>query len=160
MNTIDILLIVLVIGVVALETKRGFGKVIFDFVALLVTVRGVSLLAPSAARAIHLAKDAPANEAIWFAVLFAVVGGILLYIGKLAYDATLISLDTFDPFLGGVFGFGVAVMIGHVIVKALAIAAHTNGAPPEILANSRLGMEFYQFVTYHKVMHFLSSLGE
>ena len=158
MNAIDVVLVLLVIVMVTIETKRGFGKVMFDFVALVISVRAVSLIAPKVAGAVHFAKDAPANEAIWFGILFVVVGGILVYIGKLIYDSTLFTLDTFDPFLGGVLGFGVAIVIGHVIVRALAISSGVNGAPPDMLAQSRLGIEFYDFTTYHKVIDFLSSL--
>jgi len=159
MNVIDGLLVALVVGLVALEAKRGFGRAVYDFVALLLTVRGVPLLVPHVAGVVHLAPDAPANQAAWFGILFVVFGTILLFIGNLAYESTLITLDTLDPFLGGVLGLGVAVIVGHAIVNSLALAAHTNGAPPEILANSRLGMEFYHFVTYHEVIDFLSSLG-
>src|SRR3990172_571356 len=159
MNVIDLVLVALVVGVVTLETRRGFGKGIFDFVALLISIRGVSLIVPHAAQAVKLARDAPANEAVWFAALFVVLGGVLLFIGKLAYDSTLISLDTFDPFLGGVLGFAVAVIIGHALLKVLAISAGVDGAPPEILAKSPLGMEFYHFITWHKVIDFLSSLA-
>lgn len=160
MSTIDVVLVVLLIGAVAVETKRGFGRAIFDFAALLVAVRGMSLLAPVLARSIHFAKDAQANEAICFAALFVVVGGALLYLGKLAYDSTLISLDAFDPFLGSVVGFGVALVIGHVVVKSLAIAAGVDGVPPSALTDSALGMQFYQFTAYHKVFDFLSALPD
>jgi len=157
-NVIDVALVVLVVAGAVLEARRGFGRALFDFVALLVAVRGVSLLAPPVASALHIAKDVPANEAIWYGILFVVVGGILVFLGKLAYDATLISLDTLDPLLGGVLGIGAAVVIGHVIVKALAVSAGIGGTPPEVLATSPLGMEFYRFVTYHKVIDFLASL--
>lgn len=159
MNIIDVVLIIITVGIAALETRRGFGKAIFDFAALLVGIRLVGMLAPVVAGSLNLAKDTPANEAAWFAVLFALVGTLLLFLGKLAYDSTLITLDTFDPFLGGVLGLGIAVIVGHAIVNTLAIAATVHGITPEIITNSRLGMEFYDFVTYHKVMHFLSSLA-
>ena len=159
MNAIDVVLVGLVIGVAALETKRGFGKAIFDLAALVIDVKLVSFLAPPAAAAIHIQNDLPASEAIWFGVFFVLFGVILLFIGKLVYNSTLLSLDIFDPFLGGVVGVALAVIVGHAIVKALATAAAVGGVPPEVLRHSAFGMEFYQFTNYHKVMDFLTSLG-
>lgn len=155
---IDILLVVIVLGIMILETKRGFGKAVFDFIALLATVRVVPLIAPKLAESFHFLGEPQANEALCFAGVFVVVGVGLLFIGKLVYDATLITLDTFDPVLGGVMGIGVAAILGHMIARSLAIAASAGGVPPEALVNSNLGMEFYQFVTYHKVVMLLSSL--
>ncbi|HPP74691.1 MAG TPA: CvpA family protein [Armatimonadota bacterium] len=159
MNILDIVLVILVVSVMALETKRGFGRAIFDFVGLLIAVRIVALIVPKVTESARFASDAPANEAIWYAILFVLVGGILLLLGKMAYDSTLISLDLFDPFLGGVLGCGVAVIIGHAIVRGLAISTSMASGVPDILANSTLGMEFYQFETYHEVIEFLSSLA-
>lgn len=159
MNAIDVVLVVIAIVTVAIETKRGFGKVVFDFIALLITVRMVALISPKVASVISFSADPLVSEAIWFGIFFVVVGGILIYIGKIIYESTLLSLDTFDPFLGGVLGIGVAIVIGHVIVKTLAISAGVDGAPPDVLVNSKLGMEFYNFTTYHKIIQFLSSLS-
>jgi uncharacterized membrane protein required for colicin V production len=159
MNAIDAVLIVLLFGVVALETKRGFGKAIFDFAALFIAIRAVPILAPAAAKSMHLAKDAPANQAIWFALLFLIVGGILLFLGKVAYQSTLVSLETLDPLFGGALGIAVAVIVGHCIVRALAISAGVNGTPPETLTTSAFGMEFYRFTSYHRVVDFLTSLA-
>lgn len=159
-NTIDVVLVVLIVGVVALETKRGFGRAIFDFAALLIAVRIAPLLVPAASKSLQLARDAQANEAILFAAIFVLTGGALLYLGKLAYDSTLISLDTFDPFFGGVAGFAVVLIVGHAVVKALAISAGVDGAPPDVLASSSLGMQFYRFGAYHQVMDFLVSLPD
>lgn len=155
---IDILLGALIIGGVVLGMKRGFGKVMFDFVALLIAIRLVPLIVPKLSKSVQLLGDAQANEAIWFAGLFVVVGIFLLFVGKMAYNSTLITLDTFDPSLGGVLGLGVVAIVGHAITKSLAIAASIGSAPPEILLKSSLGMEFYQFMTYHKVIEFMSSL--
>jgi len=157
---IDILLGALIIGGVVLGARRGFGKVVFDFVALLIAIRIVPLIVPKLSKSIQLMGDAQANEAVWFAGLFVVVGMLLLFVGKIAYDSTLISLGTFDLALGGVLGLGLVVIIGHAITKSLVIAASISGAPPEILLESKLGMEFYQFVIYHEVIEFMSSLAK
>ncbi|MEN6521493.1 MAG: CvpA family protein [Armatimonadota bacterium] len=155
---IDIFLVVILLGIMLLETKRGFGKAVFDFVALLAAVRLVPLVVPQLAKSFCFMSESHANEALLFAGVFAVLGMVLLLIGKKVYDATLITLDTFDPPLGGVLGIGVAIILGHVVMKSLAIAASAGGVLPDALSNSSIGMEFYQFVTYHKVMVLLSSL--
>jgi uncharacterized membrane protein required for colicin V production len=159
MNVIDVVLVLLVIAIVVIEAKRGFGKVAFDFVALLVALHAASAAAPTAAASIHLAGDAPATQAIWVAILFLLLGALLIWVGKIAYQHTQFSLELFDNPLGGVLGIGVAVIVGHVLVSTLAISSGVGGAPPEVISGSTLGMEFYQFGAYHRVMGFLYTLG-
>ncbi len=159
MNVIDAVIVIMIAAIVVIETKRGFGRVIFDFAALFAAARAASIAAPTAAGAVHLAKDAPANEAIWLAMLFVILGCALVYVGKVAYDHTQISLDLFDPMFGGVAGVGVAVTVAHVLLCALAISSNVGVSPPEVLAGSTLGMEFYRFGAYHQMMHFLYTFG-
>ncbi len=158
MNIIDAVLAILIIGAVGLEYKRGFGRAIFDFVALLVAVRFVWVISPSVASAIQVAGDAPANEAIWFVTLFVLIGLVLLFLGKWTYEATLISLNPLDSVLGGGVGLAVAIIVGHTIVSALGVSASVNGAPPQALAESWLGMEFYSFTTFHRIEEILMAL--
>ena len=159
MNVIDLVLAVLMIAAIALETKRGFGRAIFDFAALFISVRVASLVAPGTAKAYHIAKDAPANEAIWLAALFLLFAGILLYIGKLAYDRTQLTLEVFDPLIGAALGIGLGVIVCHVLVTTLAVSAGVNGQLPDVITNSGVGSEFYSFDTYHRVMDFMYNLG-
>ncbi|MEN6370975.1 MAG: CvpA family protein [Armatimonadota bacterium] len=155
---IDVFLVIILLGIMVFEAKRGFGKAIFDFIALFVAVRLVPIVVPQLAKSFCFISESQANEALLFAGAFAVLAIALLFIGKKVYDATLITLDTFDHPLGGVLGIGVAIILGHVVMKLLAIAASTGGVLPDMLVKSSIGMEFYQFVTYHKVMALMSSL--
>jgi uncharacterized membrane protein required for colicin V production len=141
------------------EFRRGFGKAIFDFAAFLIALELASALVPATAQAIHFTKDLPANEAIWVAATFLFFVGILLFLGAVAYHHTKFSLEIFDPILGCALGIGVAVIVGHVLVKTLAVSASMSGNLPEVLRQSTLGMEFYHFYTYHKVMAFMYTLG-
>ena len=157
MNWIDVILFTIMAGAVLLEMKRGFGRTIFDFAALLVTMRLVSMLLPGLSHSIKLAADPHINEARLYVLSFILIGGLLLSLGKLIYDTTLVSADTFDALLGGIFGFGVGLMLCHALVKAIALTAGPN-AIPDVIANSAFGTEFLTFQSYHDLMHTLYNL--
>jgi uncharacterized membrane protein required for colicin V production len=145
---------------VIVEFRRGFGKALFDFAALFIALRAVSLFHKNLAGVFFFIHDRQANQAASFAVSFVVLAALLWLIGKRVYDSTLISLDTFDPPLGAVLGVGMALIVGHAFVKTLFLAYSVDGVQPEALAQSTLGLEFLDFPTYHAVMDFLFSLGQ
>ena len=159
-NWIDLFLVMTVALAVIIEFRRGFGKAIFDFAALLIALRTVSLFHKNLAGVFSFIHDRQANEAASFAVSFVVLAALLWLIGKRVYDSTLISLDTFDPPLGAVLGVGVAVIVGHVFVKTLFLAYSVDGVLPAALAQSTLGFECLDFPTYHAIMDFLFRLGQ
>jgi uncharacterized membrane protein required for colicin V production len=86
---------------VFVEYRRGFGKAIFDFAACLIALRAVSLFHKNLVGLFFFIHDRQANEAASFVVSFVVLAALLWLIGKRVYESTLISLDTFDPPLGG-----------------------------------------------------------
>jgi len=157
-NWIDLVLLITVISVIWLEFRRGFGKAIFDFAALIIALKVCLAYSHKLAAILRFIPDKPNNEALVFVVFFVVVGGGLWLVGKLAYDATLVSIDTFDPPVGAVLGFAVAVMIGHAFVYTLYLAAGAKAVVPDAIADSMLGYSFLEFPAYHAVMGFLSSL--
>ncbi|MDO8683059.1 MAG: CvpA family protein, partial [Armatimonadota bacterium] len=138
---VDFFIFLILVVVVSLEAKRGFGRAILDFAALLVACRVASALIPTLSHSIKLAAKTHTNEAYIYAISFIVIGAILLFVAKLIYDTTLISADTFDLPLGAIFGVGVAVVLCHVMVRTIALNIGGSAVPP-IIASSFLGKEF------------------
>jgi uncharacterized membrane protein required for colicin V production len=159
-NWIDLVLFAIVALAVWLEFQRGFGKAIFDFVAVLVAIKVALSYSPLASGFLRFLPDTQDNQALVFGVSFLALAAILWFIGKLIYDATLISLDTFDPPLGALVGFAVAVVLGHVLVNALFMTTGAAATVPEVIANSVLGYSFLEFPAYHAVINFMSSLTQ
>jgi uncharacterized membrane protein required for colicin V production len=159
MNWIDLVLFVIVVLAVWLEFCRGFGKAIFDFVAVLVAIKLALSYSSVAAGFLRFLSDKQDNEALVFGVCFLVLSVVLWFIGKLIYDSTLLSLDAFDPPLGAILGFAVAVVIGHAFVNALFMTSGAAATIPDVIANSALGYTFLEFPAYHAVVGFMSSLA-
>lgn len=154
LSWIDLVIILIFAGTVVLETKRGFGRSLFDLAAVLVTVRTAPMVADPLAKTMHISAHAPTNQAYIYAGVFVVTGGLLVLLGKLVYDSTLISAETFDAVLGGLLGVGVAIVLCHAMVRTVAL---TSGAeePPVAITQSALGTEFLTFDSYHRLLEVL-----
>jgi uncharacterized membrane protein required for colicin V production len=159
-NWIDLIVVIIIAAAVIIEFHRGFGKAIFDFVAMVLALHVSSLFYEGWAKSFHVLADKQANTALIFFVLFAVLAAILWIIGKIIYSYTLISLDTFDPPLGAALGLGVAVVICHVLMQTYYLAANVQGQPPVLIEQSWLGYEFLEFHVYHQIMDFMLRLGQ
>lgn len=159
-NWIDFILFAVVALAVWLEFRRGFGKAIFDFVAVLVAIKIALSYSSIPAGFLRFLADKQDNEALVFGISFLVLSAILIFIGKLIYDATLLSLDSFDPPLGAIIGFAVAVVIGHAFVNSLFMTTGATANIPDVIANSALGYSFLEFPAYHAVVGFMSSLAQ
>lgn len=153
-NWIDIAIAAIFIGIGVLEAKRGFGRALFDTAAVLVTLRAAFELNRPLSRVVHLSADPHANEAMVYAICFAALGVVLLYLGKLLYDTTLLTTGIFDPACGGICGVAIAVMVSHALVRTIALGVGGDAIPAAISA-SALGTEFLRFETYHHVLEFL-----
>jgi hypothetical protein len=111
-----------------------------------------------AAGFLRFLADKQDNEGLIFGVTFLVLSAIFWFIGKQIYDSTLISLDSFDPPLGAILGFTVAVVVGHAFVYALYMTSGSAATIPDVITNSTLGYTFLEFPAYHAVIDFMSSL--
>lgn len=159
MSWLDFVIVFIFAAVVTLEVVRGFGRAIFDFAAVLLATRAASMLVSPLSGSIKLSSQPYVNEARVYILSFIVVGGVLFFVGKLIYDTTLISADTFDPPLGGLFGFGAAIALCHVIVRTMALSAGPGVIPPGIAA-SLLGTELLTFESYHRILDVLYHFNE
>ncbi len=154
-NWIDVSIAVIFIGIGALEAKRGFGRALFDTAAALVALRAAFELNRPLARAVHLSADPYMNQAAVYAICFAALAAVLLYLGKLLYDITLVTAGVFDPVLGGMCGLAIAVIASHALVRTIALGSGGGDAVPAAIGASVFGMELLRFDTYHQVLEFL-----
>jgi uncharacterized membrane protein required for colicin V production len=154
-NWIDAVIIAVFAVSVVLETKRGFGRALFDFAAFLVAVKFSPVIAPPIARTIHITTAIHANDAVWYAIVFAVLATILVLIGRFLYSTTLVSAEVFDALLGGLLGVGIGVILCHVFVRIVALNAGSADVVPLVVASSALGREFLTFESYHQLLETL-----
>lgn len=151
---IDIVIAAVFIVVIIGEIRRGFGKALFDFGAMVLTLIITYKLVDPVSKSIAFSSQHDMNKAIAFGIVFAVLGVILFLLGKFLYETTLISLDVFDPLLGGILGIGVAIIISHAFAQDVALGTTVHGTS-SVVMNSALGKELLTFETYK---HILNSL--
>jgi len=155
LNWVDFVIVGLLAAAVILEAKRGFGRALFDFAALLIAVKFTPMIAGLASHALRFTAKSSTNEAAIYAALFVMIGAVLVFLGKLLYDSTLISAETFDALLGSLLGVGIAIMLCHVLVRTIALNAGAPNIPPEVIAQSAFGNEFLTFESYHRLLDVL-----
>ena len=159
-NWLDFVIVLIMVFSVVIGIKRGFGRTVFDFAAVLLALRVADFAYLPLSKSIPLSVDKQANLAWSYAMVFVVAGIILWFIGKTAYDTTLISLDTFDPPLGALLGFAIAIVIGHVFSTVVFLTTVDKAGVSQLMQQSYMGFEFLNFPTYHNVIYSLKHLGE
>ncbi|MCC6444734.1 MAG: CvpA family protein [Armatimonadetes bacterium] len=159
-NWVDIVILCLFALIVALEARRGFGRALIDAIGFFGVLKITTLMYPALSRSISLSSDPNTNQAACFAILFVMGSAVVLYIGKLLYGYSLITLEVFDPILGFVLGLVIATIVSHLFVRFLLIALTSQHVGPDILARSALGEELLGFDSYHRVLNALYNLGE
>ena len=155
MNWVDFAIFGLFVAVVMLEVKRGFGRALFDFAALLIALKAASLLGEPVSHTFQFTASTSTNLAVIYLGLFVILGALLAFLGKFLYDTTLISAEAFDALLGGLFGLGIAVILCHALVRTVALNAGAPDIPPAVVAQSAFGTEFLTFESYHRLLNFL-----
>ncbi|MHB0912601.1 MAG: CvpA family protein [Armatimonadota bacterium] len=153
LTLIDFAILALLIISVVLEVKRGFGRAIFDLVALVGAVRlAYTLQKPLAA---SLGVQSGSGEAALYICTFVAIGGVLVFLGHLIYGMVQLSADFFDPALGGICGIFVGGILCHALVMTFAVA----GGKASVLAHSSFGIEFLTFQNYHHIIDLLDNFG-
>lgn len=155
LNWVDFAIVGLFAAALILEVKRGFGRAVFDFAALLAAVKFTPTLADRLSHALQFTAKPSTNEAAIYLVLFFIIGGALVFLGKLVYDTTLISAETFDALLGGMFGIGIAIILCHAFARTIALSAGSLSVPPAVIIQSAFGTEFLNFESYHRLLEVL-----
>jgi len=159
-NWVDLVIICLYVLIVILETRRGFGRAIFDTIGFFGVLKVTCFLYPTLARLATLSDASHTNQAIWFALLFIITTIIFMIISRLIYGYMLISLEVFDPMLGLVCGIVIGTVVAHLFLRFLVILFTPYHVGVDLIAQSMLGEELLDFKTYHKVLNTLYHLGE
>ncbi len=158
MTWFDVVAILLIAVIAWLESIRGFGRAIFDFVGGLIALK-ISLVASGwLAEAMPLMESEASAEAFWMIMIFVVLVVLIVIATKFIYETTLLSLDVLDPIVGGVLGFASGVVVAHVFLRAM-LAAYADTAFAHTVQNSFMGQEIVQFRTYRYVVQALQNLG-
>ncbi len=159
MTWFDAVAILLIIAIAWLESMRGFGRAIFDFVGGLIALKISIFVARPLAQAAPLMRSEASAEAFWMAMIFIVLAVLIVVATKFIYETTLLSLDVLDPVVGGVLGVAIGVIIAHLFLRAM-MAAYADTEFANTVLNSFVGQEIVAFRSYHRLVQALQNLGQ
>lgn len=151
MTWLDIVLGVLLVGVAVLEMCRGFGRSVFDALALY----GALWLSDAAAHYVSVAAfhpNTPVSHGLTFGVLFLTFGALAVLVSRLVYHATLIHTGMFEGLLGAVAGLAVGMILAHGLVRMVVLSDPAGQSGTRLVSESFLGSEMLSFTTYHSVL--------
>jgi hypothetical protein len=160
MGWINMVAVVAIVLVTALEAWRRFGKALFDVIGVLVSVQLAHLAQPGVASLVSFSADRNANQATAFAVTFGVLVILTVVASKYLYAFTLLALpDAFEGTGGAVLGFVSAIAVAHAVVWT-AYTAGGGAAATNPYAQTFAVQQLVQWQAYHQVLYALKHLGE
>jgi len=158
MTWFDAVAILLVLLIAWLESLRGFGRAIFDFVGALIALKVATFLSAPLADAVPLLQPESHAQAFWLSAIFLLLVVLIIVATKFIYETTLLSLDVLDPVVGGILGCASGVIVAHVFIRMLLVA-YANTDFGTIVLKSFVGQEIILFRSYHAVVQALQNLG-
>jgi uncharacterized membrane protein required for colicin V production len=150
MNALDIILGTLILAIIALQTFRGFGRALFDALALYCTLLLATFVASSSA-AMHISSSVAGTESFMFVVTFIVVGVLAIFLSRWVYGTVLLNLGMFEHLFGLVAGIACGLILAHAIVQGIAIGTQ-GSSDTDIIAASSIGQECLTFNSYHALV--------
>lgn len=153
MTWLDIILGVLLVGVAVVEMCRGFGRSIFDALALY----GALWLSDAATRFIP-AGSTPLSHGCLFGLLFLTFGALSIVVSRIVYHATLVHTGMFEGLLGAVAGVAVGMILAHGLVRTVILSDTAGQSGARLVSESFLGSEMLSFTTYHSVLETLTGI--
>ena len=158
MTWFDVVALLLVALVAWLESLRGFGRALFDIIGAIIALKVASVVSGPLSNSMPLFGAGGSSEAFWYATLFVVLCAVVVIGSKVVYETTLLSLDVFDPVVGGLLGAGSGMVVAHVFLRMLLII-YGDSSAANVLVGSFVGQELIQFRAYHHVINWLQNLG-
>lgn len=145
---IDFVAIVILLAAIAAQSRRGFLQSAFDFLAALISL--------------GIAKSTFGRAEPWTPMIaFTVIFVVLLAASYYLYNLTAFTLETYDPVLGGLFGFATACVIIWAIYWTGDITRlNPAAARPDWILDSRLVDSFYDWKWWKSFLYFMRHLGE
>jgi len=159
MSWVDVVAALIIILVAFVESKRGFGRALFDIIGLVVSLKLAIVLAGVLHKSTPIGASENGSEAFWTAVLFIVFGVLTVLASKVLYETTLLSLDVLDPTLGAILGIGSGLMVAHIFLRVL-ILAYTGTPLEPLLAGTFAARQILYLSGYSHVLNSLYHLGE
>jgi len=161
MSWLDLVAVLLLIGGVVVGSMRGFGRALFDAVALVVSAKVTTMLYAGLADSITLSQDPHANQAWCMAILFLLIGAVTVVIGNFIQNSLLLSLDAFDPILGAILGLPAAAAVVYVLIGTMiAKAGGPDAATAVAYVDSWAAYNFYYFKSYHSMIDTFRHIGD
>ena len=158
MSWIDVVALLVVVLLAWLESIRGFGRAIFDFVGALIALKIATFTAKPLAEAAPLLQPEGHAEGLWMAVVFLVLVVLIIIATKYIYETTLLSLDVLDPVVGGLLGAGSGIIVAHLFLRVL-LATYADTEFAKVVLATFMGQEVIAFRTYHHVVTVLQNIG-
>ena len=161
MSWLDLVAMVLLIAGVVVGSMRGFGRALFDAIALVISAKVATMLYAGLADSMTLSQNPHANQALCMMILFVVVGAITVVVGNLIQNSLLLSLDAFDPILGAILGLPAAGAVVYVLVGIMIAKTGGADAPTaQAYVNSWAAYHFYYFNSYHSMIETFRHIGD
>ena len=151
MTWLDIVLGMLLVGVAVLEMCRGFGRSVFDALALY----GALWLSDAAAHYVDAATfhpNTPISHGLTFGLLFVTFGALGILTSRLVYHATLVNTGMFEGLFGIFAGLAVGMILAHGLVRVVVLSDPAGQSGARLVSESFLGNEMLSFTTYHSVL--------
>ena len=158
MTWMDAIALVLIVVVAWLESVRGFGRAIFDFVGCLIALKIATFVAKPLAGAAPLLQPEAMAEGFWMAMVFLILLVLIVIATKYVYESTLLSLDVMDPVVGGLLGVASGIIVAHIFLHVL-MTAYGDTEFAKTVLSSFVGQELIAFRTYHRVVTVLQNIG-
>ena len=159
MTWFDVVAFLLLGLIVWVESVRGFGRALFDLVGGIIAVKLIPVVALPLAGRVAVLETKGTNQAFWLLLLLVVFAALIILLARLVYQSTLLSLDYFDPIVGGLFGLGIGLIVVFFFLRAMQFA-YGGTAQGQMLVDSFIGQEVLKLRTYHTVLNTLYNLGK
>jgi uncharacterized membrane protein required for colicin V production len=158
MTWFDIVALLLIALIAWMESIRGFGRAVFDFVGALIALKVSTFVAKPLADAVPLLQPEANAEAFWVGAVFVLLIVLIVVATKFIYETTLLSLDVLDPVVGGLLGLASGIIVAHLFIRIM-LTAYGGTDFSKLVQDSFIGQELIAFRTYHTVVTALQNIG-
>jgi hypothetical protein len=148
----DWVTLVIMAAVTVIQTVRGVraggvGLPLFEAAGGVVAAVATTALSRGVAGALHF------DESTVMFVLFIVFLALGFVVARWLFALTALSFQSLDGVLSLLCGLAMAWAVGHMFLRIMIGSA--GGEYAEIIANSPVAREVYQFRTWNALMHLL-----
>ena len=151
MNWLDIVVLMILVGVAALESARGFGQALLDALLLYGALWLAQTCAPLLAPSLPLFAGPAAGRGLAYGLLLAGFGALAFLIGLHLHRHTMIDAGVCERMFGLAAGAAVGIIVAHGFMRIVSLNL-TGGADAALIAGSFMGNEMLSFTTYHALI--------